>query len=126
MLLEKVYMSKILIVDDEEVIRFLISETLGLNEYELFQACDGIDALSVADSVKPDLLILDAVMPEMPGIEVARNLASRGNKPAIVMLTANTDENDRIMALSCGVDYFMKKPFSPLELLELVEEILGE
>ncbi len=119
-------MSKVLIVDDEEVIRFLISETLGLNSYELFQASDGIEALSAAAEVRPDLLILDAIMPEMQGIEVARTLSSSENKPIIIMLTANTDENDRITALSCGVDYFMKKPFSPIELLELVEEILGE
>jgi DNA-binding response OmpR family regulator len=119
-------MSKILIVDDEDVIRFLISETLGLNNYELFQASDGIEALSLITEVLPDLVVLDSVMPEMPGIEVARILSSRDNKPVIIMLTANTDENDRSTALSCGVDYFMKKPFSPLELLELVEEILGE
>jgi DNA-binding response OmpR family regulator len=119
-------MSKILIVDDEDVIRFLISETLGLNSYELFQASDGIEALSVIAEVQPDLLILDAIMPEMPGIEVAKTLSSSKNKPIIIMLTANTDENDRISALHCGVDYFMKKPFSPIELLELVEEILGE
>jgi len=119
-------MRKILIVDDEDVIRFLISETLGLNNYELFQASDGIEALSVIAEVQPDLLILDSIMPEMPGIEVVKTLSSRDNKPIIILLTANTDENDRITALNCGVDYFMKKPFSPLELLELAEEILGE
>ena len=119
-------MRKILIVDDEDVIRFLISETLGLNGYELYQASDGVDALSVTAEVKPDLIVLDSIMPEMQGKEVAKALSLKENKPIIIMLTANTDENDKITALSCGVDYFMKKPFSPIELLELVEKILGE
>ncbi len=119
-------MKKILIADDEEVIRFLISETLGLNNYELFQASDGIEALSVIAEVQPDLLILDSIMPEMSGIDVAKTLSSKDDKPIIMMLTANTDENDKNTALSWGIDYFLKKPFSPLVLLELVEEILGE
>lgn len=119
-------MQKILIVDDEEALRFLISETLGLNGYQIFQACDGGEALTLIEEIKPDLMVLDALMPEITGYEVAKQLLPKKDKPIIIMLTANTNESDKMDALNSGVSYFMKKPFSPMMLLELVEKILGE
>lgn len=119
-------MKKVLIVDDEEPIRFLISETLSLNHYEIHQAGDGTEALPIIDALKPDLLILDAIMPEMSGDKVAKIVSAKAEKPVIVMLTASTFDSFKTEALNCGVDYFIKKPFSPMELLELAEKILGE
>jgi len=121
------YMKKILIVDDEASIRFLISETLEINDYEICEAEDGQEAISMANENEFDLLLLDVMMPKLTGYEVAKALKENKSKkkPEIIMLTAKGQQKDREEGFKNGADYFLTKPFSPIELLELVEEILG-
>ncbi|HSQ87537.1 response regulator [Romboutsia sp.] len=120
-------MKKILIVDDEASIRFLISETLEINDYEIYEAEDGQEAIDMTNKNEFDLLLLDVMMPKLTGYEVAKTLKENKNKrkPEIIMLTAKGQQKDREEGFKNGADYFLTKPFSPIELLELVEEILG-
>lgn len=120
-------MNKILIVDDESSIRFLISETLEINDYEISEAEDGEQAIKIASENEFDLILLDVMMPKLTGYEVAKILKENKNKikPKIIMLTAKGQQKDREEGFKNGADYFLTKPFSPMELLELVEEILG-
>jgi len=118
-------MKKILIADDEKSLRFLIRETLEMNNYIIFEADNGEKALELVDEKKPDLLLLDIMMPKMTGFEVAEALKDSNNKPNIIMLTAKGQQEDRGRGMECGADYFLTKPFSPIALLELVEEILS-
>jgi DNA-binding response OmpR family regulator len=120
------YMKKILIVDDEASIRFLISETLEINDYEIHEAENGEEAISMVNENEFDLLLLDVMMPKLTGYEVAKEIKENKNKrkPKIIMLTAKGQQKDREEGFENGADYFLTKPFSPIELLELVEEIL--
>lgn len=120
-------MKKILIVDDEASIRFLISETLEINDYEIHEAGNGEEAISMVNENEFDLLLLDVMMPKLTGYEVAKEIKENKNKrkPKIIMLTAKGQQKDREEGFENGADYFLTKPFSPIELLELVEEILG-
>lgn len=119
-------MNTILIADDEESLRLLIRTTLDSPEYTLLEAPDGVSALEVARRELPELLILDWMMPGKNGIEVARELKSdpRTARIAILMLTAMGQEEDRKAGLAAGVQAYLIKPFSPLELLERVQEVL--
>jgi DNA-binding response OmpR family regulator len=116
--------NKILIVDDESSIRFLISETLQINDYEIYEAEDGEEAIIMANKIEFDLLLLDVMMPKLTGYEVGKILRENKNMAKIIMLTAKGQQRDREEGFENGADYFLTKPFSPMELLELVEEIL--
>ncbi|AIQ30717.1 MULTISPECIES: response regulator [Paenibacillus] len=121
-------MQKILIVDDEDVLRMLIEDTLeDLEDVEIHTAENGVEALTRLTSDPYDLVILDYMMPEMTGIEVLGELNEElKNKTPIMMLTAKAQEMDRNRAREAGARYFMPKPFSPMELLQIVEGILSE
>lgn len=121
-------MQKILIVDDEDVLRMLIEDTLeDLEDVEIHTAENGVDALMRLTSAPYDLVILDYMMPEMTGIEVLGELNEElKNKTPIMMLTAKAQEMDRNRAREAGARYFMPKPFSPMELLQIVEGILSD
>jgi two-component system response regulator CpxR len=121
-------MRKILIVDDEDVLRMLIEDTLeDLENVELHTAENGAEALLRLSSDFYDLVILDYMMPEMTGIEVLGELDGQlKNATPIMMLTAKAQEMDRIRAREAGARYFMPKPFSPMELRQIVEGILSE
>ncbi|WP_379150777.1 response regulator [Paenibacillus sp. sgz5001063] len=121
-------MQKVLVVDDEEVLRMLIEDTLeDLDNVVIHTAENGAEALIKLSEDQYDLVILDYMMPEMTGIEV---LEAIGNEQIhtlpILMLTAKAQENDRSKAREAGAQYFMPKPFSPMELLQIVEGILSE
>lgn len=121
-------MQKVLIVDDEEVLRMLIEDTLeDLEDVELHTAENGREALSKLSSYGFDLVILDYMMPELTGIEVL-GLMDEEMKEAtpILMLTAKAQDVDRSRAREAGARYFMPKPFSPMELLQIVEGILSD
>ncbi|MGP4068849.1 response regulator [Halobacillus sp. B29] len=116
---------RILVADDEEVLRMLITDTLEDEGYIITVAEDGREALEILQHDTLDLVILDYMMPGLTGIEVAEKI-SEGckNRPPIVMLTAKTQESDVEISKNAGIQYFMGKPFSPIELIQLVEEIL--
>ncbi|QSF43079.1 response regulator [Paenibacillus tianjinensis] len=121
-------MQKVLIVDDEDVLRMLIEDTLeDLEEVELHTAENGREAMTKLSRYKFDLVILDYMMPELTGIEVL-GLIDEEMKAAtpILMLTAKAQEADRNIAREAGARYFMPKPFSPMELLQIVEGILSD
>ncbi|WP_028530689.1 response regulator transcription factor [Paenibacillus sp. HW567] len=121
-------MQKVLIVDDEEILRMLIEDTLeDLENVEIHTAENGAQALSRLSEEQYDLVILDYMMPEMTGIEVLTALGEEHTSAMpIMMLTAKAQDNDRSKAREAGARYFMPKPFSPMELLQIVEGILSE
>ena len=120
-------MAKILIADDEPSLRLLVRATLSANKsFELIEAFDGSEALSKAQSERPDLILLDVMMPGLSGFEVCERLKndSKTKDIIIIMLTAKGQQSDRDWAISVGTDYFLTKPFSPIELFNLIEKNL--
>lgn len=119
-------MKRILVVDDEDIIRMLICDTLEDLGYEIYEAEDGEEALKKLNQQMYDLVILDYMMPNLSGIEVIERLQEDIKKSLpILMLTAKAQEADRKTVLEKGADYFMSKPFSPVDLINVVEEILN-
>lgn len=114
----------VLIVDDDPFIRRLIATTLeDVSEFEVRQAGDGEHALEVAAEDPPAIVFLDIDMPRLDGISACRRLRDEhGTAPRIVMLTAAGREQEEA-ALQAGADLFLTKPFSPLDLLRLVDEL---
>jgi CheY-like chemotaxis protein len=116
----------VLIVDDDQFIRRLIATTLeDVAEFELHQAADGLQALEVAQRERPTLVFLDVDMPGLNGIETCRRLRTDGatSDSTIVMLTAAHGDTVEGQAEEAGADLFLTKPFSPLELLNLVDRL---
>ncbi|OKL36880.1 response regulator transcription factor [Domibacillus mangrovi] len=119
-------MKRILVVDDEETLRMLICDTLEDLGYEIDGAEDGEEALKKVSQQSYDLMILDYMMPNLTGIEVIEHLPNEMKQTlSILMLTARAQEADRQVILEKGADYFMSKPFSPVDLIKFVEEILN-
>lgn len=118
-------MRRILVCDDEDVLRTLVREVLS-DAYEIVEAEDGEQALARALEHRPDLVILDMMMPGRSGIEVLR--AVRGHpelaRTPVLMLTARTQPSDREAAERAGADSYLAKPFSPLGLVHAVEALL--
>ncbi len=119
-------MNTILVADDEDSLRLLIRTTLENKEITILEAGDGITALEIARQELPELVVLDWMMPGKNGLEVVRELRAdpRTAGIAILMLTAMGQEKDRKEGLAAGVQAFLVKPFSPLELLERVQAVL--
>ncbi|MCC2686058.1 MAG: response regulator [Paenibacillaceae bacterium] len=119
-------MKKILIADDEEILRMLICDSLEDLELEVDTAEDGAVALQLIAANRYDLIILDYMMPRLTGIDVLNQMDDAVKKStAILMLTAKAQESDRQVAKEAGVHYFIPKPFSPLDLVAAVSEILS-
>jgi len=116
-------MTKILVVDDEPSIINLVSAYLKPEGYEVYTAADGNAGLKAARAFKPDLIILDLMLPGIDGIEVLSRLR-RESDVYVIMLTARTDETDKIVGLSVGADDYVTKPFSPRELVARVKAAL--
>jgi two-component system phosphate regulon response regulator PhoB len=119
--------AKILIAEDDGAVRSLIRMTLDSGKTAIFEVEDGTAALEVARSELPELVFLDWSMPGSSGIEVCRALRSDPETAQIkvVMLTARSDSRDRLEGLEAGADDYITKPFSPLQLLDKVTEVLG-
>ncbi len=119
-------MTKILIVDDEEPIRQLASMYLVKEGFTVDTAADGRAALSRINALKPDLVILDLMLPELDGWTVCRELrrSPQTESLPIVMLTARDDVIDRVLGLELGADDYLTKPFSPRELVARVRAVL--
>lgn len=116
-------MAKILVIDDEPSITKLVSAYLKPEGYEVFTASDGIAGLKAARAFKPDLIILDIMLPGMDGIELLSRLR-RESDVYVIMLTAKTEETDKIVGLTVGADDYVTKPFSPRELVARVKAAL--
>jgi two-component system alkaline phosphatase synthesis response regulator PhoP len=114
---------KILVVDDEASVRKLVSSYLEREGYQVLEAADGAEALSIARREHPDLLVLDLMLPEVDGLEVCRTLQAESDV-FVLMLTARTEETDKLVGLGMGADDYLTKPFSPRELVARVKAIL--
>lgn len=116
----------ILIVDDEESIRELLKFNLQKEGYTVKEADSGTTALALARTEKPDLIVLDLMLPEMDGLTVCRTLKSQQDTTAIpiIMLTAKNEEVDKIIGLEMGADDYLTKPFSPRELVARIKAVL--
>lgn len=113
----------ILVVDDEPEIVRLVRSYLEQDGYRVVTAYNGDEALYAARREKPDLVVLDILMPKMDGLEFTRRARQERNVP-IIMLTARADETDRIVGLEMGADDYVTKPFSPRELVARVRAVL--
>jgi len=118
----------VLVCDNEEPLRALVRAALEPTDCDVVEACDGNQSYELARSVRPDLIVLDMMMPGRSGLEVLAELRAEPefvNTP-VLMLTARAQATDRDAAAEAGVDRFLVKPFSPLELVSIVEELLAE
>ncbi len=116
-------MPKILVVDDEPNIREVVMRYLRRDGHAVVQAADGEEALELYRRTRPDLVVLDLMLPKVSGLEVCRRLGAEGRVP-LIMLTARGEEEDRIVGLALGADDYVVKPFSPRELAARVEAVL--
>ena len=119
-------MGKILIVEDEANIRQLVRYNLEKEGFQVMEAADGLQGLRTAQKEKPDLVLLDLMLPGMDGLEVCRTLKGAPATSAlpIIMLTAKAEEVDKIIGLELGADDYMTKPFSPRELTARIKAVL--
>jgi DNA-binding response OmpR family regulator len=114
---------KILVVDDKKEIQVLLKQYLTQEGFEVVTASDGRQALFLARQEKPDLVLLDLMMPEMGGIEFMR-LFSRESDTPVIVLTAKVEESDKVLGLELGADDYITKPFSMRELTARVRAVL--
>jgi DNA-binding response OmpR family regulator len=117
-------MENILIIEDEESILMALTDDLGLEGYGIETAMDGLKGLEMAKQKRYDLIILDIMLPKMDGFEVCKQLRQAGVGTPILMLTAKSQEIDKVLGLELGADDYVTKPFSPRELLARVKAIL--
>jgi two-component system alkaline phosphatase synthesis response regulator PhoP len=114
---------KVLVVDDDAKTVELVKLYLKRDGYNVIVAYDGVEGLRLARESHPDIVVLDIMLPGMSGLEVCRTLRSETEVP-IIMLTARTTENDKLVGLDSGADDYVTKPFSPRELAARVRAIL--
>jgi two-component system alkaline phosphatase synthesis response regulator PhoP len=114
---------KILIIDDEQNIINLVTAYLQREGYQVYTAMDGPGGLKSARAYKPDLIVLDVMLPGMDGIELLTQLR-RESEVYVIMLTAKSEETDKIVGLSVGADDYLTKPFSPRELVARIKAAL--
>lgn len=112
-----------MVVDDAPDIRELVASMLRKEGFDVIEAIDGTSALSALETDDPDLVVLDLTLPDLDGMEVCRQIRERSDCP-IIMLTARSDEIDRVMGLRSGADDYVVKPFSPRELAARVDVVL--
>ena len=115
----------VLVVDDEPTIVEIVGAYIERAGFEVQRAMDGPEALRLADLRRPDLVVLDVMLPGLDGIEVMRRLQERPGSPvAVILLTARGEESDRLVGLRHGADDYVVKPFSPAELVARVEAVM--
>ncbi len=115
--------ARILVVDDEATTRRTLQAYLEQEGYSVHTAADGLAALSAARDLKPDLIVLDIMLPGMDGVEVLRALRKESSV-YVLMLTAKADETDKVVGLTMGADDYLTKPYSPRELVARVKAML--
>ncbi len=118
-------MKRVLIAEDEAAIREFVVINLRRGGYEVLEACDGAQALELYDSCggDVDIALLDVMMPNVDGLEVCRRLRTKSKNLGIIMLTAKTQEMDKVTGLMTGADDYVTKPFSPTELVARVDAV---
>ena len=117
--------ARILVVDDEPIVRDVLGRYLAREGFTVETAGDGEAAIAAFDSARPDLVLLDLMLPRIDGLEVFRRIRSRGaDRTAVIMLTAKTEEADRVVGLELGADDYVTKPFSPREVVARVKAVL--
>ncbi len=116
-------MPRVLVVDDDPTVREVVLSYLRSGSYDVVEAADGETALSVVGHQRPDLVVLDVMLPGVDGLEVCRRLRAQGDLP-IILLTALGSEEDRVVGLELGADDYLTKPFSPRELVLRVGSVL--
>jgi len=114
---------RVLVVDDEPNIRRIVTSYLRADGFEVTEAPDGEEALAVFSRVRPDLVVLDVMMPGRDGIEILRELR-RMSDVYVILLTARAEETDRVIGLSVGADDYVTKPFAAKELVARVKAVL--
>jgi two-component system phosphate regulon response regulator PhoB len=117
----------ILVADDEEDLRELVSYRLSRSGYEVVEAVDGQEALELATERTPDLMVLDVMMPRLDGYEVTRRVREQDSLRSVpvILLTARSQETDVSRGFDVGADDYLKKPFNPDELVARVRAVLG-
>ncbi len=118
-------MKKILVVDDEPNIREVVGLYLRREEYDVASAADGVEAMELFQRERPDLVVLDLILPKLDGLEVCRRMKEERSVP-VIMLTAKGGERDRSLGLAEGADDYVVKPFRPSELMARVSALLRE
>jgi two-component system response regulator MprA len=116
--------ARILVADDDRAIREALSRALSLEGYDVILAPDGAAALSLVESAKPDVAVVDVMMPNVDGLTVCRVLRAERNRLPILMLTARTETPDRVAGLDAGADDYLAKPFDLDELLARLRALL--
>jgi len=115
----------VLVVDDEPTIAEVVSRYLERAGYRTQVAADGVEALAAVASDRPDLVVLDLMLPGIDGLEVMRRMREQGSdRIATILLTAKGEESDRVVGLRLGADDYVVKPFSPAELVARVDAVL--
>ena len=119
---------KILVVEDEKDMVYAVTLQLEANDYEVITASDGLEGLEKAKKEKPDLIVLDLMLPKMDGHKICGLLKAdtRYNKIPIIMFTARAQESDRKMGKEVGANAYITKPFDPQVLLKKARELLKE
>lgn len=115
---------KILVVDDEEALTRLVSYNLEREGFTCIQASGGTRVLEMIAVEKPDLIILDVMLPGQDGLEICRDIRAGGDKTPVIMLTARDEEIDKVLGLELGADDYVTKPFSVRELMARVKAVL--
>ena len=121
-------MKRVLIVEDQTDIRKLLRMTLEFSSYEIHEASDGASGLRMASAVRPDLVLLDVMMPgEMGGLQVCQAIKSNPALASVkvVLLTARVQAGDREAGTQAGADAYLVKPFSPLQLMDTLERLMA-
>ena len=118
-----VHVPRVLVVDDEATIRDIVRRYLTADGFDVVEAADGEEALRQFEDRRPDLVVLDVMMPGMDGLEVLRRLRATSGV-FVVLLTAKAEEVDKLVGLSVGADDYLTKPFSPRELVARVRAVL--
>ena len=114
---------RVLVVDDEPMVRDVLSRYLERGGFEVEAVADGESALAAFEAVPPDLVLLDLMLPRVDGLEVFRRIRARGDSP-VIMITARGQTTDRIVGLEVGADDYVSKPFSPGEVVARVRSVL--
>lgn len=117
-------MDRLLIIEDEIALADGLRDNFAIEGFEVLVANDGQAGLQLAQMEKPDIIILDVMLPKKSGFDVCKELRNQGNQTPIIMLTARTEEVDRVLGLELGADDYVAKPFSTRELLARVKAVL--
>lgn len=109
---------KVLVVEDDATVRDVLTTLLGFDGFEVKAASDGSEGLELAETMQPDVILLDVELPGVDGLEVCRMIRKRAPATKVVMVTGRATAEDELHGVAAGADAYLRKPFSPLELLE--------